>query len=350
MSFKHTIFRGLLSAIRVSGLHHVMRGQTRGLGVILTLHHVRPPPRRAFAPNRLLEITPEFLHEALTLIEERGYEFVTLDDVPHRLAANDPSRPFVALTLDDGYRDLVDHALPVLKRHRAPFTAFVTTGFADGTASLWWVDMERAIAVLSEVSLSVDGFTFMARTRSVPEKMRAYQTLYWQLRRGDEFRLRKVIAALSDQAQLDSFATVRRLCLSWDELRSLADEPLASIGAHTLTHPRLAKHEVNFASHEIADSRGIIENELGIDVRHFAYPVGDRSSAGPREFEIVAKDGFRTGVTTRPGVLHAGHAQYLAALPRLSLNGLFQRVGDLDVLLSGLPFALMSGGRKLNVS
>ena len=350
MGFKHTIFRGVLSAVHATGLHHAMRSQTRGLGVILTLHHVRPLARRTFAPNRLLEITPEFLHDALSLVEARGYEFVTLDEVPHRLKANDPSRPFVALTFDDGYRDLVDYALPVLKRHRAPFTAFVTTGFADGTATLWWVDMERAIAVLSDVSLSVDGFTFSARTRSLPEKSRAYQALYWQLRKGDEFRLRKVIAALSEQAQLDSFATVRRLCLSWDELRGLSDEPLATIGAHTLTHPMLAKHDVNFASHEIADSRGIIENELGIDVRHFAYPVGDKGSAGPREFEIVEKDGFCTGVTTRPGLLHAGHARHLAALPRVSLNGLFQRVSDLDVLLSGLPFAMLNAGRKLNVT
>jgi len=48
-------------------------------------------------------------------------------------------------------------------------------------------------------------------------------------------------------------------------------------------------------------------------------------------------------------MLFAEHARHLSALPRLSLNGYFQRERDLDLLLSGLPFALLNGGRKVNV-
>lgn len=350
MTFKHSLYRAVLNTIEASGLHRLVRSRTRGLGAILMLHHVRPFVRRAFSPNRGLEITPEFLNQVLTRIKRQGYEFVALDEVPHRLEQNDRNRPFIAITVDDGYRDLVDHALPIFKRHRAPFTAFVTTGFADGTVPIWWIDMERAIAVLSEIAIEVDGFSFVARTRSVQEKYRVFEMLYWRLRRGSEFRLRKVVAALTEQAQLDSIATVKRLCLSWDELRGLAEEPLATIGAHTLSHPMLARHEDAFASHEIKDSRGILENELGCEVRHFAYPVGDRTSAGRREFEMVGAEGFSTGVTTRPGMLFAEHARHLAALPRLSLNGYFQRERDLDLLLSGFPFALINAGRKVNVS
>jgi peptidoglycan/xylan/chitin deacetylase (PgdA/CDA1 family) len=51
------------------------------------------------------------------------------------------------LTFDDGYRDNAAFAYPVLKRHAAPFTVYVTTGFADATAPLWWLDLEEAIAI-----------------------------------------------------------------------------------------------------------------------------------------------------------------------------------------------------------
>ncbi len=59
-------------------------------------------------------------------------------------------------------------------------------------------------------------------------------------------------------------------------------------------------------------------------MRHFAYPIGKRRAAGPREFELAAQGGFTTAVTTRPGMLFAPHAAHRHALPRLSLNGRYQ--------------------------
>ena len=347
---KYDLFRFVLQSLYRTGLHKTFRERTRGLGVILTLHHVRPLVEREYAPNRLLEITPSFLDRSLKLVRALGYEFVSMDEVPARIAANQPSKPFCAITLDDGYLNVIEHALPLFRKHNAPFTVFVTTGFADATSPLWWVDLERSIAALSHISISVDGFAFEGLAKTVEEKIASFERLYATLRAGNEFLMRKVIAGLAAEAGIDPFERVRRSCMSWDELRGLSQDPLASIGAHTLTHPMLAKHELNFVSHEIADSRNIIENELGIDVKHFAYPVGDAGSAGKREFALAAKDGFQTAVTTRPGVLFAEHAKHLHALPRVSLNGLFQNEADLEVLLSGLPFALLNRGRRLNVA
>ena len=349
MVSKYDLYRLVLRGCHVTGFHRAFHARTAGLGTILTLHHVRPYAARAFCPNRILEITPAFLDAALTFIKAKGYDIVPLDDVPARLRAARPAVPFVAITLDDGYLDTIEHALPVFRRHKAPFTAFVTTGFADATATLWWLDLEMAIAALPEITVELDEFSFKASTRTDGEKTTAFAELYRLLRAGDEFVLRKVVADLAGKAEIDPLTTVRSLCMSWDELRGLAEEPLASIGAHTLTHPMLAKHNVNVANHEIADSRNIIANELGIEVNHFAYPVGDPASAGQREFEMAKKDGFLTAVTTRPGMLFKEHAKHLHALPRLSLNGLFQSEAELEVLLSGLPFALLNHGRRLNV-
>lgn len=346
---KYDLYRWVLRFCHVTGLHSAFRSRTSGLGAILMLHHVRPYAPRGFCPNRILEITPAFLDAALTLVKARGYDIVPLDEVPARLRATKPASPFVAITLDDGYLDTIEHALPVFRKHRAPFTVFVTTGFADATATLWWLDLEMAIAALPEIKIESDDFAFAAPTRTDEEKTAAFAQLYATLRAGDEFLLRKVVAELAAKAEIDPLMTVRSLCMSWDELRGLADEPLASIGAHTLTHPMLGKHDINLANHEIADSRNIIVNELGVEVNHFAYPVGDPSSAGPREFEMARKDGFLTAVTTRPGMLFKEHADHLHALPRLSLNGLFQSEAEFEVLLSGLPFALLNRGRALNV-
>ena len=109
----------------------------RGAGVILMFHHVRPWRPRPFAPNRLLEITPAYLDDALRLVRAMGFDLIALDDVPDRLRKETGRKPFAALTFDDGYRDNAEHALPILKRHGAPWTLFVTSDYAKGTGRLW---------------------------------------------------------------------------------------------------------------------------------------------------------------------------------------------------------------------
>src|SRR5258708_5879313 len=121
------------------------------------LHHVRPPQPHEFAPNQVLEITPEFLELVLKELRREGFELIALDDVPERLRSGAANRPFAVLTFDDGYRDNVEHAWPVLKRYNAPWTVFVTTDFLDGNGRLWWLELEDAISRLDKMSLSVGG-------------------------------------------------------------------------------------------------------------------------------------------------------------------------------------------------
>ena len=83
--------------------------------------------------------------------------------------------------------------------------------------------------------------------------------------------------------------------------------------------------------------------------RHLAYPVGDPTSAGLREFQLAADAGFDTAVTTRPGHVFPEHAEHLHALPRVSVNGLFQTEAALKGILSGVPFLAWNRGRRLNV-
>lgn len=334
-----------------TGLHRVAARYTQGLGAILMLHRVRPAAAGAFAPNAGLEITPDFLDALLGRLRAQEFDIVSLDEAVARIGAGPKSgRPFVALTFDDGYRDTADVALPILERHGAPFTVFVTTGFADRSARMWWVELEEAIASLSRVRLSAGGCDFDLPAETPEQKQSAFEAIYWPLRGGDESELRRAAATLAEQAGVDGAAIVDELCLNWSGLRKLSGHPLAAIGAHTLTHPMLAKHTDETARREIFDSKAIIEREIGREVRHFAYPVGDPGSAGAREFVLARQAGFASAVTTRPGMIFPEHAAHLTALPRLSVNGNHQNLAALDILLSGAPFMLWNRGRKLSVA
>jgi peptidoglycan/xylan/chitin deacetylase (PgdA/CDA1 family) len=145
--------------------------------------------------------------------------------------------------------------------------------------------------------------------------------------------------------RVDIAAFCKDLCMDWKELAELAADPLVTIGAHTVNHPMLAKLSEKAVRTELEMSRSVIESALALRPVHLSYPYGDATSAGPREFQIAAEMGFKTAVTTRPGVLFPTHRTQLTALPRISLNGEYQQLRYVRVLLSGAATAMWNGFR-----
>ena len=74
MTIKQTIIRGGLDCLYFSGTHIVSRPFVGGVGAILALHHVRPPRTDRFQPNRLLEVTPQFLARLVRGLRRSGLE------------------------------------------------------------------------------------------------------------------------------------------------------------------------------------------------------------------------------------------------------------------------------------
>jgi len=158
-----------------------------------------------------------------------------------------------------------------------------------------------------------------------------------------EYEQRRFIRTLCRERGIDLDAMCRAEAMNWDELRAIASDPLCSIGAHTINHYALSRLSLDAAEEEIRGSAERIEKELGSHPRVFAYPYGDRSAAGEREFDLVGELGFDAGLTTRRGVIHSTHRDSLMALPRVSLNGLFQNLRYLEVMLSGVAFTATGG-------
>lgn len=343
---KNKIIRAGLQCLQATRLHRRLSAVTRGCGAILMFHNVRPDEGWAYAPNQALEITPEFLETTVQTLRDLEYDIVPIAEAPGRLARKD-GRQFAVLTFDDGYRDNLEIAAPILRRYGAPYTIYVTTGFAERTARLWWLELEAAIRALDEVNMTIGGRSFSAPARTVWEKSRAYSRAFAFLGRHDEPAMLDAISALVRQAGSRSDFT--DLCMTWDEIRAASEDPLCTIGVHTLTHARLTKHADSVVRRELESSRKIIEERIGRPAEHLAYPFGNAHSAGPREFEIARECGFRTAVTTRPGVVFPEHVQHLTALPRVSVQGTLQERGLLETLLSGAPLAFWNFGRRVNV-
>ncbi len=349
---KKTIIRTGLETLYFSGSHHLMRPLVGGVGAILMLHHVRPARSDAFQPNRLLEVTPTFLEGLLKRLSRARIDVVSLDEMYCRFIAGDYKRRFVCITFDDGYKDLVQWGYPLLRKYRLPFALYVPTSFPDRLGELWWVALEAVIAQNNRIGMVIDGKDQFFECRSVGEKRELYDAVYGYLRSmKTEDELRRVVRDLCARYGVNIASFCRDLCMSWEEIAQLAADPLCTIGAHTVNHPMLKKVPDNSAVRsEIKMSRAVLEGALGKRPEHLAYPVGDVTSAGPREFRIASELGFKTAVTTRPGVLFKAHRDHLMALPRISLNGEFQQQRYLKVLMSGAGTAFWNGFRRVNAA
>jgi len=348
---KSTIIRTGFDTLYFSGVHALLRRFFEGVGAILMLHHVRPPRHGEFQPNQGLEVSPQFLAHTIEWLRGEAIDIVSLDEMYRRLTERDFGRRFVCLTFDDGYRDNKVFAYPILKAHAAPFAIYVPTSFPDRRGKLWWLALETVITENDSIIVKIDGREQRHGCASAAQKREAFDTIYWWLRgRDDEADIHRFVEALSARYGVDMAPVGDALCMTWDEIRELAADPLVTIGAHTVDHVMLGKTSEANARAELEGSRDIIAAALGKPVLHFAYPYGGPDLVGKREFRLAEELGYKTAVTTRPGVLFPEHAAHLTALPRLSLNGEYQEARYLEVLMSGTATALFNRFRRVNAA
>jgi len=349
--FRNNVIRAGLGALYFTGAHYLLRPIFSGVGAIFMLHHVRPRRDVEFQPNRHLEVAPEFLRAMLAHLRSDDVDIITMDEVHRRLIERNFSRRFACFTLDDGYRDNRDFALPVMRDFDAPFAVYVASDFAQGSGRLWWIALEMVIAKTSSIEVAMGGDAVRLDTSTPAAKQAAFDRLHGWLRAlPGEHDVHREIGALCARHGVDEIAICRDLCMSWDELKPFAEDPLITIGAHTITHCNLARQTEQIAGHEMAISRARIEETLQRPVVHLAYPYGDKIAAGAREFALARAAGFKTAVTTRPGMIFPESADHLTALARVSLNGNYQDTRIFPVLTSGAATAVWNGFRRIDAA
>lgn len=328
-----------LEAMRRTGAARFAADRTRGRGAILTLHHVRPFDARRFHASAHLEITPEFLEALIVHVKRRGYEPIPLAEVPARLAAPAGGPPFVAFTLDDGYRDNLIHARPIFERHAVPFTVFATSGFVTRERTVWWLTLEKLVADVDDLVWDTgDRRLRFACARPRAKAMTVRRIADWMNSVDEDWAITILDRVAADNG-ISSAAVTEQEVMTVEELRTLARSPMATIGAHTWSHVNLRRVSQDRLIDEITRGTEEVTDILGTRPTVFAYPYGSRASAGVREF--AAAHGFSLAVTTMPGTLAPSHLDHLTALPRISVNGHYQKAAWVEVLLSGLPFELL---------
>lgn len=322
-----------------SGYFRLKQRQAGGAGVILRFERVRPRPPRRFQPNLSREITPQFLERMIRALKRWKFDLVSMDEVCRRAVTLPTENRFASLTFDIGCKDVITSAYPVLSKHGVPFTVYLPTAFPDGLGEAWWLALEQMIGRESRISLIIDRKERRFSAGSLSEKAETYEFLASWMQTLPPPDLSFAINDLCTRYSVDLKALSRELSLDWDDLARLTADPLVTIGNATVNHPVLANLKAADAQREMAMGKAVAEAALRRDVRHFAFPFGDRQS-WRREHVVMAQEaGFSSAVSTIPGMVEANGQTNLHALPRIAWDGRLGSLRMMRVVLSGTGFA-----------
>jgi peptidoglycan/xylan/chitin deacetylase (PgdA/CDA1 family) len=313
-----------------SGLMPTFRRIFAGRAAILMFHEIQQDYRSELMTGASVAL---FEH-SLNWLRQEGWEIVSFETCVERLATDpDPGR-YAVLTFDDGYRDNVATALPILERHNAPFMVYVPTGAPTRTLPSWWLGL-REIFRLGD-TVTIDAMDRRFHCPEFHEKVSGLNKVIEWIHQ-DYHRI-AMLAPTFNRAGISLSALNEAYFLNERELQSLARHPLASIGGHTASHVALSSLDVLSARAEMADNRCYLEQLLQLPVRHFAYPYGGARACGPREAHLAKEIGFSTAVTTRLGQVSELKSD-LFALPRVAVGGHFDTRARFEARMSGIHSA-----------
>ena len=186
----------------------------------------------------------------------------------------------------------------------APFTVYVNSDTVNGQGDVWWLGLRDLLLAQDRLKMESMGLTFS--TKSIENKCKTLLHITdWVHRDVDSNS--KALKRILSRYGIDIEGIARKKALNLEELKLLSQHELVTIGGHTETHLPLNSLEAVDAFAEMVRNKQMLENAIQLEVKHFAYPFGERNSAGAREACLAKRAGFVSAVTTRIGNLFREH-------------------------------------------
>jgi len=309
----------LIQAFGLSGIYCALHKPTGA--TILMFHSVAEDADAAWIDprNRIGPMT--FRHHIAFLASHR--RVISIDELASALReGRTVPQGSVVITIDDGYRDTLTVAAPILAERGLPATIYLATGYVSREENQWIDQLYSAFSTRTRQRLRLAGEEDWRDIREPKACGTAYRSVAGKLLEASHEGRQSILDRLNDE--LAPEGRPPRLTLSWDEVRELRRSyPLIGIGGHTRDHIDLSSIAPDAASLEIAACALDVKNALGESPRHFSFPY-NRTGIGLEK--ALEGSGFDTAATSGPNVLIGpGTSRY--ALPRIEAPESGTRLG-----------------------
>lgn len=241
--------------------------------------------------------------EAICAHLTRHFEPVSLTQIVESLESGKALPKYaIAVTVDDGYRNFLQYAHPIFRRHRIPAVLYAVAGFSEGRLWLWPDRIDFGIRYSKHDAIHVH--LVNGRALDLP-------LITDNDKNAAVVCLTEALLEVPDAARVAFLESFGGLCgveipvepppgkepMSWGDLRAVASEGV-EIGCHTETHPILSRLSGKVElEREILGAKLHLEERLGFPVRHFCYPNGKPADIDSAAMEIVRRSGYASAVT-----------------------------------------------------
>lgn len=264
---------------------------------ILIFHRVHA------APDELFPAEPDARRfDEICAWLKAWFNVLPLDEAVHCLGSRRLPARAACITFDDGYADNLDVALPILQRHRLAATFFIASGYLDGgrmfNDSIIELVRRSPLAALDLAGLGLNCGESLPLGGGAARPA-AIAALIGELKYRQPDERTELSRALQARAGVDRIPD--DLMMRSDQVRAMHRAGM-QIGAHTVTHPILARLEPAAARDEIQRGKAGLESIIGAPVSLFAYPNGQPEvDYDSTTVQLVREAGFRAAVSTAPG-------------------------------------------------
>lgn len=263
-----------------------------------------------------------------------NYKILGMDEVVHHMKMDIGfEKPSLAITFDDGYLDNYTFAYSVLKKHGVVATIYLTTGLIETSESTWTDRIELSFLKTKEDYFSLPAIfgDNKVRIKTKKEKEQANIKVSEALKLMSDGERRKLMRELFEVLKLDGSCVENqrsRLMLNWDEVQKMAKDGII-IGSHSHTHPILSQMPLQDAKEEIFNSKKIIEENLGMRVKHFAFPNGREEDFSEELREYCREIGFESVASVVYGMNDTGENNTLSLKRIGAIAPVWMLAGDI---------------------
>lgn len=256
-----------------------------------------------------INVTPENFEKQMEFLSN-NYDVIRLEDICKEIGRDGrDGRDAVAISFDDGYKDVLYNVLPILEKYKVPMTVFITTGNIGSEKENWMDDIIRGILepkrTRNYFELEDEFISGKWSTKTPEERLALYRIINRVCRYSNATKREQYIAKIREWAGWELEGRADRRVMNEQELQLLAGNELVTIGAHTVTHPSLKWMCADEQEEEIASSINTLQKLLGKNMDMFAYPFGSRNDYSEETKRQLEKHGIKLAFTTQPGEIDA---------------------------------------------
>jgi peptidoglycan/xylan/chitin deacetylase (PgdA/CDA1 family) len=293
---KNLAYRSLVSTTIPRILHRTLFSNKL---TIVTYHGVVRAPLEIYDWCFLDE---ESFRQQLAYLKKH-FDVVSLSAAVEALRTGQLNRPTAVITLDDGYQNNYSVAFPILREFTLPATVFIATGFIDTDDTFWTLRLNLSLADTKRTSLSWNGKVL--DLRDIASRAKANVVIRKSLRdlpRPELMsRLSQIIKLLGEDPKRPIEVDSPFRMLTAQAVKEMNQSGLIEFGAHTHTHPILARLSPEECKNEIELSVRGVDELSGRACKFFAYPLGGRDDYNQQSIDILRNLGICAAVTTRTG-------------------------------------------------